>query len=289
MSAAAAPLLVDPAALARTDPAQVLVLDCRFSLAAPAAGRTAWRAAHIPGACYAHLDEDLSGPRTDPRLGRHPLPDAARFAAALGRWGWHAGQTIIAADDAGGAIAARAWWLALLAGIPAQLLDGGWGAWRDAGQPRESGAPERRAAAAPPLHFDLRRVITSAAQLRAELGRGALLLDARAAERYRGEHEPIDPVAGHVPGARSRPLAENLAAEGQRFKPAARLRAEFLALLGATPPARVIHMCGSGVTACHNLFAMELAGLTGSRLFAPSWSGWSSDPENAVARGPDPG
>jgi thiosulfate/3-mercaptopyruvate sulfurtransferase len=202
----------------------------------------------------------------------------------LSRWGWQAGMQVVSYDAAGGALAAaRLWWLLRLAGVTsAAVLDGGYAAWLAAGQPIEAGEPAGRAAARVTLRYDPNQRLIDHAALRG--GATGKLLDARAAPRYRGEVEPLDRVGGHVPGALNRPFADNLDGDG-RFKPAARLHEEFAAVLGATAPAQVVHMCGSGVTACHNLLAMEHAGLHGSRLYAPSWSGWISDPSRPVAKG----
>lgn len=263
--------------------AGVLLVDCRHELADPGKGERAWTEGHLPGAVHAHLDRDLSDLRK-PALGRHPLPDAADFAALLSRWGCDAARQVVVYDDAGGAIAARLWWMLRLAGhTAAAVLDGGFPAWLAAGLPvtREPPLP---AACAVELAFQAKNLI-DADTLQRELAADAvLLLDARAAPRFRGEVEPIDPVAGHVPGARNRPFALNLDARGC-FKPRDALRAEFAGLLGARAAAQVVHMCGSGVTACHNLLAMEHAGLAGSRVYAPSWSGWIADPARPVARG----
>jgi len=262
----------------------VLVLDCRFDLADAGKGRRDHRAAHIPGAIHADLDNDLSD-LSRQGLGRHPLPDDARLSAWLSRAGWRAGRRVVAYDDANGALAAaRAWWLLRLVGeMNVQVLDGGWATWRAAGLPVESGDVATAHTDAG-VHIDAAAVV-GYDELQQRLAAGTVLLvDARAAPRFRGEVEPIDRIGGHVPGAVNRPFADNLAADG-RFKSAEALRAEFSALLGARAPGEVVHMCGSGVTACHNLLAMEHAGLHGSRVFAPSWSGWSSDPSRPVAKG----
>ena len=274
--------LVDTTQLEALRQAGALVLDCRFSLADTDQGRRDYEAGHIPGARYADLDHDLSAPRDNPALGRHPLPDAARLAQRLGALGWDGEQPVIAYDDGSGAIAARAWWLLRLAGIEqAAVLDGGWAAWQAAGGPEEAGASQA-VPGSPQISLHHDRLLDSA-QLQAALQDGSiLLLDARASERYAGRVEPMDPVAGHVPGAVNRPFSENLNAGG-RFKSAATLRQEFSALLSMRRPEDVVHMCGSGVTACHNLLAMEHAGLAGSRLYAPSWSGWISDRQRPVA------
>lgn len=260
----------------------VFVVDVRFELAAPEKAEREYAIAHIPGAVYAHLERDLSDLSLQ-GFGRHPLPTDATFSAALSRWGWHRDLDVVVYDDAGGAFAARLWWLLRLAGHErVAVLDGGFAAWRAAGLPVESGIVVRDAS---DVHVTLDRdAVVWFDELQQRLaGNDVLLLDARGATRYRGEEEPIDPVAGHVPGALNRPFALNLA-DG-RFKPAAELHREFAALLAARKPGEVVHMCGSGVTACHNLLAMEHAGLPGSRVFAPSWSGWISDSTRPVVRG----
>lgn len=276
--------LIDILALAALQPADVLVLDCRFALDDPGQGELDYLEAHVPGAVYASLDRDLSN-LSRQGLGRHPLPEVSAFAERLARWGWRRGMRAIAYDDAGGALAAaRAWWMLRTAGIDAAVLDGGWRAWREAGLPVESGATEKTAAPKPALAIDTHAVVYYPELERLRGQPATLLLDARAAPRFRGEHEPLDRKAGHVPGARNRPFSENLRADG-RFKPGRVLRKEFGRVLEDRDPRGVIHMCGSGVTACHNLLAMEAAGLHGSRLFAPSWSGWVDDPMRPVALG----
>jgi len=262
----------------------LLVVDCRFELADPARGAREHGRGHIPGAVHADLDRDLSD-LSKPGLGRHPLPDAAAFSAVLSRWGWVSQMQVVAYDDAGGALAAaRLWWMLRLAAVRnVAVLDGGWGAWQRAGLPVEvTTAP--RAATAVAVEFEKKEIVYTG-ELRALRERGeAVVLDARGAARFRGEVEPIDPVAGHIPGARNRPLSENLGTDGC-FKPAAELREELLAVIGAHAPAAVVHSCGSGVSACQNLLAFEIAGLHGSRVYAPSWSGWIADPANEVATG----
>lgn len=287
--------LIDVKELAALAPADVLIVDCRFDLMAPGSGQRDvgkgerdYREGHIPGAVYASLDSDLSDlSRKSQGLGRHPLPLEAAFSESLSRWGWQEGMQIVCYDAANGSLAAaRLWWLLRLSGFrDVAVLDGGFQAWTAAGLPVESGdvAPEPRPAS---VHFDADQYIVDHATLRNVAQR--VLLDARAAPRYRGEVEPIDPVGGHVPGALNRPFSENLQDDGH-FKPADVLRQEFQALLGAHAPSDVVHMCGSGVTACHNLLAMEHAGLTGSRLYAPSWSGWVSDASRPVTKGAEPG
>lgn len=265
----------------------VLIVDCRFDLADPDKGERDYLAAHVPGAVYAHLDRDLSNlAKRD--VGRHPLPDDPAFSSVLARWGWRPDLDVVAYDDANGALAAaRLWWLLRLAGHRrAAVLDGGFAAWRASAYSLEAG-PSRRAASAAEVVLDRAQAVWFDELERRRSEDSVLLLDARAAPRYCGEVEPIDPVAGHVPGALNRPFADNLDADGH-FKPPARLREEFERLLGGRAPGEVAHMCGSGVTACHNLLAMEHAGLAGSRVFAPSWSGWVADRRRPVATGPLP-
>jgi thiosulfate/3-mercaptopyruvate sulfurtransferase len=265
----------------------LLVVDCRKQLDAPQSGRLAWTASHVPGAFYAELDSDLSD-LTRPGLGRHPLPDEAAFSAVLSRWGWTAHKKLVAYDDAGGALAAsRLWWMLRLVGADnVAVLDGGWSAWMAGGHAQDSLVPAATSTEVS-VCYDQSQLLGYEA-LQAALDEDSIcLLDARGAVRYRGEVEPLDRVAGHVPGARNRPFADNLDASG-RFKPAERLAEEFRSIIENRPPGSVVHMCGSGVTACHNLLAMEHAGLHGSRMFAPSWSGWCSNPARAIAVGAEP-
>ena len=277
--------LIDAASLAAMPPDDVLIVDCRFDLADPAKGARDYLDGHISGAVYASLDHHLSDlSRQAEGLGRHPLPLESAFNALLSRWGWRAGMQVVSYDAAGGALAAaRLWWLLRLVGMQqVAVLDGGYAAWLAAGLPIEAGEPAARPASRVSLRYDTSQVLLNhAAFLHDAAGQ---LLDARAVPRYRGDVEPLDRVGGHVPGALNRPFADNLDNDG-RFKPAAQLREEFATVLGSTTPSQVVHMCGSGVTACHNLLAMEYAGLHGSRLYAPSWSGWISDPSRPVAKG----
>nr|WP_255682132.1 sulfurtransferase [Luteimonas sp. BDR2-5] len=271
-------------ALARGD--ELRIVDCRFSLAASQgaadAGEAAWRAAHLSGAVYAHLDRDLSGPHA-PGLGRHPWPRDATFAATLGRWGIGPATQVVAYDDGDGAFAARLWWLLRCFGHDrVAVLDGGWARWTALGLPTTARV-DAPAPAAVSGGFDSSRLLHRAEDVQRHLDTGGLLVDARAAARFRGEVEPIDPRAGHVPGAVNRSYADNL--HDGRFKPAAMLAAEFDALLGDRAAGEVVAMCGSGVTACHHLLAMVHAGRPGARLYTGSWSGWIEDPRRPVAIG----
>ena len=257
------------------------IIDCSFDLADVGAGERAFVAGHLPGAVYANLDHDLAGAKTG-RNGRHPLPARADWAATLARLGVTPARAVVVYDAQGGMYAARAWWMLLWAGHrPVSVLDGGIAAWKAAGGALEAGAVVPVAAPSPyPLGDSLVASVDADALLKS-LGR-VTLLDARAGERYRGEVEPLDKRAGHIPGARSRFFKDNLDPQG-RFRPAAELRAAFEAFGAA--PAQVVHQCGSGVTACHNLLAMEVAGLSGSALYPGSWSEWSADPARPVAVG----
>lgn len=283
---AATSQLASPEELARHlgDPAWVIV-DCRFDLARPDSGESAWRHEHIPGAWYAHLERDLSSP-PGPRTGRHPLPDPDALVRLFSRWGVTAPTRVVGYDEAGGAMAARLWWLLRWMGhTNAALLDGGLAAWRAAGLPLSADPPAERPARfnGSPGHMP----VLGTAEVERRLGDTATaLIDVRARARYLGTTEPIDPVAGHVPGAINLPLQDNLAGDG-RFRPAAELRAAFDAARGGREPDRLAVMCGSGVTACHGLFALELAGLPGASLYAGSWSEWIRSPARAVATGDD--
>ncbi len=259
--------------------APLVVLDCGFDLADPDAGEFAHAAGHLPGALYAHLERDLAGPKTG-HNGRHPLPARAALAATVGRWGISPELQVVAYDAQGGYYAARAWWLLRWLGHTAvAVLDGGMAAWLAAGGALSKAPAVPRAQPPYPAGAPAMPTIDADALL-AALGR-VRLIDARAGERFRGEVEPLDRVAGHIPGATHRFFRDNLQPDG-RFKPAAQLRAEFEAL--ATPAAQVVHQCGSGVTACHNLLAMTHAGLEGSRLYPGSWSEWCADPARPIAR-----
>ena len=269
-----------------TGGAAPVLIDTSFDLADPAAGEASWRAGHVPGSIYLHLERDLCGPKIGANgafRGRHPLPELGDFAALLGRCGVTPATQVVALDRQGGVYAARLWWMLRWIGHDAvAVLDGGVAAWTAAGGALVTDAPPIPPAPPYPERAPLVDTMDAAA-LGAELGRFKLL-DARAGERFRCEVEPLDRVAGHIPGALNRFFKDNLDTAG-RFKPAAQLRTEFAALLGAHPAPATVHQCGSGVTACHNLLAMEHAGLAGSLLYPGSWSEWSADPARPVARG----
>jgi len=267
-------------------PGSLLVFDCRFDLADPAAGSAAYAAGHIPGAQYLHLDRDLSGTKTG-KNGRHPLPERATLVGTLAARGLNAGQQVVAYDAQGGAYAARLWWLLRWLGHDSvAVLDGGLQAWEAAGFPLATDVPQPAAGnfkAGAPLQV----TVDAQGVERSLATRELLVVDARAADRYRGENETIDPVGGHIPGARNRFFKDNLTADG-RFKPAHTLREDFSALLAGKTPEHVVLQCGSGVTACHNALAMEIAGLHGAVLYPGSWSEWSAEPSRPVATGPNP-
>jgi thiosulfate/3-mercaptopyruvate sulfurtransferase len=275
--------LIDTPALrvALAGPQPPVLLDCGFDLADPGAGERAHAAGHLPGALYVHLDRDLSGPKTGCN-GRHPLPDREALAARAGAWGIAPGVQVVAYDAQGGPYAARAWWLLRWLGHDAvAVLDGGTAAWTAAGGERTTTPATVRAQPPYPARPPAMPTVAAAALLAPAPGRQ--LLDARAPERFRGDVEPLDPVAGHIPGAHNRFFKDNLQPDG-RFLEVAALRTAFAAWADA--PAAVVHQCGSGVTACHNLLAMEHAGLAGSALYPGSWSEWCADPARPVARGP---
>jgi len=256
------------------------VFDCRHDLAKPDWGLAEYEKGHLPGALFAHLDRDLSAPKTG-KNGRHPLPEMQDFVRFLEKSGIHPTDTIICYDAGTGANAARLWWMLRWAGhATAAVLDGGFAKWVAEGRPvnaeaplitgtKYKGKPERsRALALAMVERQLKRLA---------------LLDARAPERYRGEKEPIDPVAGRIPGALNRFNGQNVKADGT-FKDPEELKKEFLAVIGERKPSEIVHYCGSGVAACHNAFAMEVAGLPGSRVYIGSWSEWSADPARPISR-----
>lgn len=261
------------------------IVDCRFELMQPEKGHADYLAGHVPGAVYAHLDRDLSAPVT-PATGRHPLPEPARFAATLGRWGISDRTRVAAYDQAGGAIAARLWWLLRWFGHrEVRLLDGGFAAWQREGLPVSRDVPD-----VAPAVYEGRprggRVVTTD-ELPARLQAGEPLVDAREAERFAGEHEPIDRVAGRVPGAVNFPFRRSLNPDGT-FRTADELRRAWEPLLGGGRDRAWMTMCGSGVTACHLAVSAELAGFRPPRLYAGSFSEWIRDPARPIASDADP-
>jgi thiosulfate/3-mercaptopyruvate sulfurtransferase len=264
------------------------IIDCRFDLGQPTAGWLQYVAGHIPGARYADLNEDLAAPVTEDS-GRHPLPAPQKFAATLARLGIGSDVQVVAYDAANGAFAARLWWMVRAWGHRAvAVLDGGYPAWIAAGGETVAGAPaplSGQRVAPPP--FEAWPVATAADVAALIRDPRRVLVDARAPERYAGSVEPIDAVAGHVPGAENHPFASNLGGDG-RFLGAAELRRRWRARLGDREPAALVAMCGSGVTACHNLLALEIAGLPGAKLYAGSWSEWIRDPRRPIAKGGAP-
>jgi thiosulfate/3-mercaptopyruvate sulfurtransferase len=276
--------LIDVAALRRAlaSPTPPLLLDSRFDLTDPAAGERDWRAAHLPASHYVHLERDLCAPPSG-HNGRHPLPGREDFARTLGRLGVTPAAQVVVVDAPPGIYAARLWWMLRWAGHRAvAVLDGGVPAWTADGGALVADPPAEQAAAPYPLGAPLVQTV-QANELQRALGTWRLI-DARAAARFRGDVEPLDARAGHIPGAVNRFFADNLDAQG-RFKPPARLREEFTALVGLHSLDATVHSCGSGVSACHNLLAMAVAEMPGARLYPGSWSEWSADPTRPVAQG----
>ena len=274
--------LIDTATLARhLDDPDWLVVDVRHQLTDPSAGRRAYLDGHIPGAFFLHLDVDLSGAKTGSN-GRHPLPTAAAFGRTFRRIGLDEGKTVVIYDDAGGMFAARMWWMLRWVGFfGGAVLDGGWSKWQR----------ERRLVSytePPPSASDFHGFAQGQAWVDADFVAqhlqtpDMLLVDARSPDRFAGDNETLDPVGGHIPGALNRFFQSNLEPSGCFLSPG-QLRAAFRELLGDIDPRLVVHQCGSGVTACHNLLAMELAGMHGSRLYPGSWSEWCSDPARPIA------
>jgi len=264
-----------------TDP-QWVIFDCRHDLADPGRGERLYRQGHIPGAHFAHLDIDLSGEKSGSN-GRHPLPSPASFAAFLARHGVTRTTAVVAYDDAGGPFASRLWWMARWIGLrQVYLLDGGIPKWLE-----EERALSQDVPVAQPVALQARPdplMLWSVGEVQAHLNDPAYgVIDARSPERYRGEVEPIDPVAGHIPGAVNRFCKLNLN-DDLTLRPAAEIRQEFLELMSNRPPDKMLHQCGSGITACMNIFAMEYAGLAGSKLYPGSWSEWISDPSRPIVR-----
>jgi thiosulfate/3-mercaptopyruvate sulfurtransferase len=265
---------------------EVAILDCRHDLARTQWGAQAYAEGHIAGAEHAHLDRDLSAPVTD-TSGRHPLPDPQALAATFTRWGIGRGTQVVAYDQANGAIAARLWWLLRLHGHDrVAVLDGGLAGWQAAGLPLTQ-APVRARRLAAFEHTPALESVVSTSELEAQLGQPQaarpVLIDARAADRFAGRNETLDPVAGHIPGARNHPFTRNV--EDGRFLAPEALRRSWGETLAGTPASKTVAMCGSGVTACHNLLAMRIAQLGGARLYAGSWSEWVRDPARPVERG----
>jgi len=260
------------------------VVDCRFDLADTAKGERLYHAAHIPGAVYAHLDHDLSGPKTGIN-GRHPLPDMEQFEARLGQWGIGPSVQVVVYDQDNGIYASRLWWMLRYLGHEAvAVLEGGMAMWTTEGRPARAGEEQR-----PPMvfegapHFEMRLTLEDVERLR--LDSAHRLIDARAPERYRGEVETLDPVAGHIPGAVNDFYKNNLNTDGTFLDPAT-LRGRLQTLLGHRPPQNAAVYCGSGVTACHTLLAFECAGLSGAKLYVGSWSEWCADSKRPVITGP---
>lgn len=299
--------LITPRQLsARLGDAELAIIDCRFDLARPQWGRESYASGRIPRALYAHLDQDLSG-KLSPSTGRHPLPRAEEMAARLGQWGIDAQVQVVAYDQSAGAYAARLWWLLRWLGhAKVSVLDGGLAAWQAEGLPldktplpdaqtdSQGGSQSRARAGGRACRFDPRpdaQMVVDTPELEAlidggQLARGdVVLVDARSADRFAGRNETIDPVAGHIPGARNHPFTDNVDAAG-RFLDRGTLRERFARTLEGIPPDAAICMCGSGVTACHDLLAMEVAGLKDARLYAGSWSEWIRDPRRPIATGP---
>jgi len=281
--------LIDPQRLMALEAAGVplMVFDCSFDLADASAGRAQYLDKHLPGAVYADLGHDLSaeGEAETASGGRHPLPTRESFARWLGQRGLTHAMQVVVYDRQGANFCGRLWWMLQWVGHPeVAMLDGGLAAWETAGGRVRAGLEQARPASGFALRPPLRALVTTA-DVQARLGAPTqTLIDARAAPRYRGEVEPLDPVAGHIPGALNRPFTHNLGADG-RFKPADQLRAEFDQLLGGRAPSTVVHQCGSGVSAIPNLIAMEIAGLGPTALYAGSWSEWCRDPSRPAERG----
>ncbi len=278
--------LIDAATLAaHVDDPRWVVIDCRHDLMNPASGRDAFAAGHIPGAQFASIDDDLSGPKTGQGAtfrGRHPLPERAALVETLRRFGIADDSQVVACDAHGGMFAARLWWLLRWLGHEAvAVLDGGLPAWQAQGLPLSTDVAPR----APGTLTDrpaLTRTVSSGDVLANLSTQAFTVVDARANDRYRGENETIDPVGGHIPGAKNRFFKDNLQADGS-FKPAAQLKADFAPLFAS--PSHAVMQCGSGVTACHNLLALEVAGLPGAALYPGSWSEWCADPARPVSTG----
>ena len=278
--------LIDTATLAGNlgDP-EWRIFDVRHDLMNPDLGRSQYAEGHLPGASFVPMDVDLSGEKIG-KTGRHPLPDANDFMATLGEWGLRPGQQVVVYDGSGGMYAGRLWWMLRWMGhYSVAVLDGGITKWAKEGRPLTAEVPHYTPTtykgAPRTMHVDVDFV-------QANLGKSEVtVIDARAAGRYAGIGETIDPVGGHIPGALNRPFSENLTKDGV-YKAPEVLAREFAALLGNRSPKQIVHQCGSGVSACHNILAMEIAGLAGSRLYPGSWSEWCQDPARPVATGSEP-
>lgn len=266
-------------------PNEIRLVDCRFDLAKPGWGRESFIKTHIPGAVFADLNQDLAGPITK-ETGRHPLPDPARFVDALAAWGIEPGRLVVTYDTTGGSYADRLWWLLeAISHENVQILDGGFSKWQAEGRPVHSGIePVAPAAYRYPARFNPDMFLTTAQVEEIKNDPAYLLIDARSPERFQGLVEPIDTVAGHIPGAVNRMHAMNLSADG-KLKPAEQLRQEFANLVGSHPLDHVVVYCGSGVTSIHHLAALESIGLPGARLYVGSWSEWIRDPSRPIAAG----
>jgi len=279
-------LISTPELASHLDDPAFVVVDVRHDLAQPDLGESQYRAGHIPGARFAHMDRDLSGAKTG-KNGRHPLPSPEAAAALFGRLGIDASKQVVAYDAGGAMYAPRLWWMLRWLGHQAvAVLDGGIGKWMREHRPVTAEIPH-----VSPAVFPIRSVARamSANDVLASLrDRSLRLVDARGAERFRGENEVIDPVAGHIPGAVNRPYTENVNADGT-FKAPDALQAGFANVVGDTATAKVVNVCGSGVSPCHNLLAMEIAGIAGTTLYPGSWSEWIADPSRPIATGPEPG
>ena len=262
------------------NPIALRIFDCRHDLANPALGEQQYAEGHVPGALFAHLDRDLSAPKTG-RNGRHPLPEPKVFVTWLGKQGLQPADQVVCYDGGSGSMASRLWWMLRWVGHPAvAVLDGGFAKWRKEGRPVSTEIKQPTAWTYPGRAQT--SMVAYLSHVEKKLKRAALL-DARAPMRYRGEQEPIDPVAGRIPGAKNRFNNDNISADGT-FKQPDVLRAEFEAVLAGRNPTEVINYCGSGVAACHNALAMEIAGLSGSRVYPGSWSEWSADPSRPISR-----
>lgn len=258
-----------------------VVIDCHFDLAKPDWGFENYQEGHIPGAVYAHLDHDLSGPIT-PVTGRHPLPDMAKFCATLSSWGIQSETQVVVYDTAGGAIASRLWWmLRSLGHTKTALLNGGYKVWKKAAFPEEQGIRTRLSSVFIPVNKTWTAVVSAEEVEQIRSRPDFRLIDARAKERFEGINEPIDPVPGHIPGAINRFHVYNLRPDGLFLSPET-LKSQFTDLIGDIPPDQVVVYCGSGVTSCHHVLAMEIAGFSGVRLYAGSWSEWIRDPNRPI-------